>query len=283
MRSMPLRLLAILALPVLAVLAPPPPLQWPWLAFAGATLMVAALRFLAQAEQDQEGRRGGLVIIPAAIRFHELTAYGATLGIAAIIALVAIGSVWLALALAAIAAGWVVLWWPASIRWSIASYSTTVARDPGAVFDFLADSRNAPLWITEVVSVEKVTDGPIGPGTRFHVRTDLPQKIVPRWMSREFDAYEEILEYVRPRRLVCRVEVPDPYPTDPNSEVTNVEPVAGGSRISRRYSHLTPYAMAVLGGTLSALRFSGYLNAERDARWERARRVLEGTDQPPTI
>ena len=42
-----------------------------------------------------------------------------------------------------------------------------VARDRDAVFEFLADIRNEKRWNPRVLSIEKVSDGDIGAGTRF--------------------------------------------------------------------------------------------------------------------
>lgn len=58
------------------------------------------------------------------------------------------------------------------------------------VFDYLADCRNETRWHPDAVSVELISDGPIGPGTRFAARY--------RKVGR-MDV--EIVEYERPRRL----------------------------------------------------------------------------------
>jgi hypothetical protein len=42
-----------------------------------------------------------------------------------------------------------------------------VERPAGEVFDFLADARNELSWNDTVLTMEKVTAGPIGAGTRF--------------------------------------------------------------------------------------------------------------------
>lgn len=36
-----------------------------------------------------------------------------------------------------------------------------------AVFDFVADERNEPLYNPNMLQVEKLTPGPVGPGTRY--------------------------------------------------------------------------------------------------------------------
>lgn len=42
-----------------------------------------------------------------------------------------------------------------------------IGRPVEAVFDFVADERNEPLYNPSMSSAEKVTEGPIGAGTRF--------------------------------------------------------------------------------------------------------------------
>jgi uncharacterized protein YndB with AHSA1/START domain len=44
-----------------------------------------------------------------------------------------------------------------------------IARPIEDVFDFVADERNEPRYNPAMLKVEKLTDGPIGPGTRYHV------------------------------------------------------------------------------------------------------------------
>ena len=45
--------------------------------------------------------------------------------------------------------------------------SEWVARPPKVVFDFIADSENAPKIVQSVTSIVKLTEGPIGVGTRY--------------------------------------------------------------------------------------------------------------------
>lgn len=42
-----------------------------------------------------------------------------------------------------------------------------IARAPEEVFGFLTDTANAPRVVPSVVRVEKLTDGPVGAGTRY--------------------------------------------------------------------------------------------------------------------
>ena len=61
------------------------------------------------------------------------------------------------------------------------------------VFDFVADERNEPRFNPKMLTVEKVTPGPVGKGTRF--RTQVKTRRRTAEMSVEFTAYD------RPRRL----------------------------------------------------------------------------------
>jgi hypothetical protein len=36
------------------------------------------------------------------------------------------------------------------------------------VFDFVADERNEPRYNTQMHRAEKISEGPIGPGTQYH-------------------------------------------------------------------------------------------------------------------
>lgn len=61
------------------------------------------------------------------------------------------------------------------------------------VFDLVADERNEPLYNPRIASAVMVTDGPVGPGSRFEV--------VPRGMGERGRMVVEVLEHERPRRL----------------------------------------------------------------------------------
>ena len=48
--------------------------------------------------------------------------------------------------------------------------SVEIARPPEAVFDYCVDLRNELEWNPDAQSVEKITEGPIGAGTKFRVK-----------------------------------------------------------------------------------------------------------------
>ena len=61
------------------------------------------------------------------------------------------------------------------------------------VFDFVADERNEPHYNPRMLRAEKITDGPVGPGTRFLAELETMGHTMP--MTVEFTNYD------RPRRV----------------------------------------------------------------------------------
>ncbi len=64
------------------------------------------------------------------------------------------------------------------------------------VFDFVVDERNEPLYNSALIHSDKVTDGPVGLGTRFHA-THVSAR-------RPVDMDVEITAYDRPRRVASK-------------------------------------------------------------------------------
>ena len=68
------------------------------------------------------------------------------------------------------------------------------------VFDFVADERNEPRYNPRICRAEKLSPGPIGPGTRFRAEAvTLGRTTV---MTIEYTTYE------RPRRLASSIHMP---------------------------------------------------------------------------
>jgi uncharacterized protein YndB with AHSA1/START domain len=102
----------------------------------------------------------------------------------------------------------------------------TVGAAPEAVFDYLVDSRNLAAWQTSKTSVELLTPGPPGLGTRVRERTKPPA-------GREFEQVVEFTEFDRPHRVHVHI-VEGPFPVDgtwtfmPEGQGTRVRFVAEG-------------------------------------------------------
>ena len=71
----------------------------------------------------------------------------------------------------------------------------TIERPADEVFDFVADCRNELAWNPRAVEIEKLSDGPIGLGTRFRGR-------YRGGMTLEI----EVVEYDRPHRIAWEVD-----------------------------------------------------------------------------
>lgn len=69
-----------------------------------------------------------------------------------------------------------------------------VSRTPEQAFDFIGDFRHASLWDPRTRSVRKITEGPIGRGTRFSLTAAL--------LGISFELPYEISEYERPVELL---------------------------------------------------------------------------------
>jgi hypothetical protein len=92
----------------------------------------------------------------------------------------------------------------------------TIERPAEEVFDFVADCRNELAWNPRAVQIDKLSDGPIGLGTRFRGR-------YKGGMTLEI----EVVEYARPSRIAWDV-VGRGIRMRP---VITVTPTAGGSHV----------------------------------------------------
>ena len=97
----------------------------------------------------------------------------------------------------------------------------SVSRPPEIVFDYLANPSNVPDWQTPKFSVEQLTDGPPGLGTRVRERTKPP-------FGKEFEQLVEFTEFDRPRRVRVHI-VEGPYPID---GTWSFEPDGAGTRVN---------------------------------------------------
>jgi uncharacterized protein YndB with AHSA1/START domain len=95
-----------------------------------------------------------------------------------------------------------------------------VDRPPELVFDYMTNPANLAAWQTSKTSVEQITDGPPGIGTRVRERTKAPGR-------KEFEQIVEFTQFDRPRRFRVHV-VEGPVPVD---GTWTLEPLANGTRV----------------------------------------------------
>jgi uncharacterized protein YndB with AHSA1/START domain len=94
-----------------------------------------------------------------------------------------------------------------------------IGRSPEVVFDLLADARNEVEWNNWARRVEKVSDGPVGLGTRFRANIKNMGQI-------EF----ELSEYDRPNRLQQHAS----QGSGESWHTYQLDAVPGGTRVSQR-------------------------------------------------
>lgn len=125
-----------------------------------------------------------------------------------------------------------------------------VARPPEVVFEHVTDPNKLSSWQTLNRSIEQLTDGPPGLGSRFRERTK------PR-LGKEFEQVTEFTEFDRPHRVHVHV-VEGPYPVDgtwifaPEGDGTRVRFIAEGA-LTGAMKLVEPVARRLL-----ARQFAGY-------------------------
>jgi len=82
----------------------------------------------------------------------------------------------------------------------MARYRTIIesTKSPDEVFDYLADFANAKEWDPGVMEGERLTSGPLGPGSRF--------RLVARFLGRRVPLEYEITDFDRGRRVVFQAD-----------------------------------------------------------------------------
>jgi uncharacterized membrane protein len=68
----------------------------------------------------------------------------------------------------------------------------TVGRRPDEVFAFLADFENVPRWNYAIAETRKITDGPVGVGTRYRQTRTLPNRSEETFAVTEFEPVHRI-------------------------------------------------------------------------------------------
>ncbi len=99
------------------------------------------------------------------------------------------------------------------------SAESDIARPPEEVFDRMADARNEPSWNSQVSRSDLVSDGEVGPGSRF----------VTVNRGKPYDA--TITTYERPGRVVFEVTG---KPLDITASFT-ITPRGDGSHVESRF------------------------------------------------
>jgi hypothetical protein len=201
-------------------------------------------------------------------RILNVGSFAAALAVGALALLLAITLRPWAFVLLTVGAAWVILWWPALLRTFTLTTSIVIERDPATVFAFWSNCENEPKFWSEVESVNKVTAGPIGPGTRFSARVRLAA-----WKGREmvFEGTEEILDYQPSTRFTSTVSTA----LHPNLDVMTFETVPEGTRVTLRFESVRGFTTYLLGGWFRSRPLTEQMRTRRLAAWAKAKQILE--------
>jgi uncharacterized protein YndB with AHSA1/START domain len=138
-----------------------------------------------------------------------------------------------------------------------------VDRPVEEVFDFVADERNEPRYNAQMRRVEKISEGPIGPGTQYRAEVVSGRQVVR--MVIEYTGYE------RPRRLASTTRMPS---MDIRYTLT-FEPVSEGTRM-RWVGDVEPKGFLRLMAPLVA-----WMGRRQELRiWTGLKHLLEGRQAP---
>ena len=139
-----------------------------------------------------------------------------------------------------------------------AEKSTVIRRSVEDVFAYVADQSNAVHWQAGLVEVQRLTDGPIGVGTRH--------RIARTFMGRRLAVENEYVAFEPGRRVVFRTTA-GPMPLEASYIV---EPAEGGARIT---STIAMDASGFL--SLAEPLIAVGLRREMDAAFRALKEVLE--------
>ena len=109
------------------------------------------------------------------------------------------------------------------------------------VFDYVADLCNEPIYNPRMLQSKKITEGPIGVGTRF--------RSTSRSGRRTVEMLIEVTEFQRPRRLGSRTTMST---VDVNGGLT-FEPVGGATRMTWSWEVSPSGALRLLGPLVARL------------------------------
>lgn len=138
-----------------------------------------------------------------------------------------------------------------------------IATPPEVVFDHVADQRNEPTYNPQMARAEKLTDGPIGVGTRFAA--------VITSRGRQSEMVIEITEYQRPIRLGSRTTMSEAIVDG----TLTFEAVSVGTRMSWCWT-VTPTGFARVLAPLV-----GVLGRRQEQRiWTGLKHHLEAAQEP---
>jgi uncharacterized protein YndB with AHSA1/START domain len=162
--------------------------------------------------------------------------------------------------------GWIAFWSIPRFRRTRLTSSFVIRSSQQAVFTLVSDARNIRQWRHEYQSVEMLTPEPVGPGSRFRVRTRVPPD------GAVFDGVEEIIDYEPTRRFTSWVS----SGIHPNFDEFTFDVVEDGIRVTQRFDFEHSFTMAVCGTLFAQPSKNRLIMAGRRAGEIQLKQILEG-------
>jgi hypothetical protein len=147
---------------------------------------------------------------------------------------------------------WSVVWLLPVMRRLGVTTKVMINCDPKSVFNFMLDERNQMRYVPDLVSVEKITDGDVGPGTRFMSKVRMDGGGI-------FEGVEEIVEVDWGQRIVDRVA----NGRRPNRGIITFAPGQPGTLMTYRFESEVSYSGALLGQGLVRFLITGAMRRRR--------------------
>ena len=172
---------------------------------------------------------------------------------------------WLILAAAA---AWTLIWLLKPLRRVRATTRFVFAHDPSTVFGYLSDFRTQTEYVPGVVSVEKLTSGPIGIGSRFLTKMGPAEA--------NFQAVDVMTVYERDRRYASTVE----GALQPIVGEATFEPIAEGTLGTFQTTAQLGYTSTLVGMGLLKFQLVARMRKRRWDAWTRVNEILKNHETP---
>jgi uncharacterized protein YndB with AHSA1/START domain len=128
--------------------------------------------------------------------------------------------------------------------------TVTIGRSPADVFAYLADFENVPTWNYAIVETRKLSEDPVGVGTKYRQVRQLPRPIEESFEITEFEPN-------------ARLSVEGTFGPFPGRFSYLLEPVAQGTRVTN-VVELQPSGVLKLVGGLATARLRSAVGANLD-------------------
>jgi hypothetical protein len=165
---------------------------------------------------------------------------------------------------------WTIFWLSPSRRTITTTTSGVIQRDPGTVFAFVADDVNLPRYIALIEAVEKISSGPVGPGTQFRRHERAGRKIVV--------GISEVVDFVPSARVTSRLISRSSESLILTSEVLTLEPSPTGALLQHQLVAETNYNSALVGFAVFLTLMKPTLTKRYTAGWVKVKQILESSE-----